>query len=83
MTIIKEIFHNMFFSGKPVFRIDKDRYAHTRKEFPELANINSFLKIEVDGFETDKRNMHRDILNVINDLSRAFDAYKKEKSQTS
>lgn len=78
MTIIKEIFRNMFMSGKPIFRIDRNRYAHTRKEFPDLEDITDLSKLKFDGFEIDKVNLRGDLSNVFTDLSRSFEAYKKE-----
>jgi len=54
MTIIKEILHNMFMSGKPIFRIDRNRYAHTRMNIPELSNIRNPSSLQFDGSEEDR-----------------------------
>lgn len=79
MTIIKEFFRNMFMSGKPIFRIDRNRYTHTRRDFPELKDIMDLSKLEFRGLESDELNLARDRSNVIGDLERAFTAYKKER----
>jgi hypothetical protein len=79
MTIIKEVLKNLFFSGKPIFRIDRERYsAKLYAEFPELIGVRDGTNLKFGKLSSDRSIMRQDRINVYGDLRKAIDKYKKE-----